>query len=331
MNNETALTPADDERRMTADFGAAGRYLNKLSDAGASGMRSSLGLAARLLGLADLSQVPWDRLTADKVEQLARLASNTPTERGTPRAPASVAALVNAVKGACKASWQAGRLTTDTWERIRDVKPPRGSRLPSGRNIGNGEKSQLLRSAAGDTGPAGPRDAAILAMFMGTGIRRAELASMAVGDVDLATGRAVIIGKGNKQREVFLAAGSMAALFDWLDIRGREDGPLFCPIRKGGTLAPDRHLALSAVSYIIEHRRQLAGLEHLTPHDFRRTLAGDMLDAGDDLSTVSEALGHADPKTTKRYDRRGSRTRAAAAAKIDVPYKSRRRVQGCLI
>lgn len=326
MNTENAIAVIDDIQ-PAPDYSAAERYLARLSHTGAAGMRSSLGLATRLMGFANLSDVPWNHFTAGKLEQLARVATETPTERGTPRAPASVTALVNAVKGACKVSWKDHKMSTDAWERIREVKPPAGSRLPAGRNIGTGEKTQLLRSAAGDDGPAGPRDAAIMAMFMGTGIRRAELASMEIDDIDLASGRAVILGKGNKEREAFLAPGSMAALFDWLEIRGRTPGPLFCPIRKGGILATDRHLALSAVSYIIEHRRMLAGVAHLTPHDFRRTLAGDMLDAGDDLSTVSEALGHADPKTTKRYDRRGSRTRQAAAAKIDVPYKSRARSQ----
>jgi len=330
MNNQTEIVIANPSQPIP-DYTAAERYLARLGHTGAAGMRSSLGLAARLIGYTNLSDVPWNHLTAGKLEHLARVATETPTERGTPRAPASVTALVNAVKGACKVSWKDHQMSTDAWERIREVKPPAGSRLPAGRNIGSGEKTQLLRAAGSDEGPAGARDGAIMAMFMGTGIRRAELASMEIGDVDLASGRAVILGKGNKQREAFLAPGSMAALFDWLEIRGREPGPLFCPIRKGGILATDRHLALSAVSYIIEHRRALAGVAHLTPHDFRRTLAGDMLDAGDDLSTVSEALGHADPKTTKRYDRRGSRTRAAAAAKIDVPYKSRRRVQGSLI
>lgn len=330
MNDQTALVTAQGAG-LVPDMGAATRYLAKLSPTGAAAMRSSLGLAARLMGAADLAAVPWNFITADLLETLARMATDTPTERGTKRAPASVAMLVSAVKGACKASWKAGHLSSESWERIRDVKPPAGSRLPAGRNIGTGEKVALLRAVAGDDGPTGRRDAAILALFMGTGMRRKELATLALADLDMASGRGVLIGKGDKAREFFPAPGALAALMDWLAIRGHQAGPLFCPIRKGGALGLDAYLTPGGVSYIIERRRALAGVAHMTPHDLRRTVAGDLLDAGADLSTVQKTLGHSDPKITARYDRRGSRAVAAAGKLLDVPYKQPRRAQAALL
>lgn len=310
---------------IPADFHAAGRYLSKLSPSGASAMRSSLKMAARLMGVVEIDQVPWNHLDADKVERLGRLATESPTDRG-PRAPATVAAMINAIKGACKSAWLAGTLSTDIWQHLREVKPPRGSRLPAGRDIGKGEKAELMRSIGDDNKAAGVRDGAIVALLMGTGMRRAELVSLALEDLDMVSGKLKIIGKGNKERTVYVAGGAMDALLDWLEVRGRGEGPLFCPIAKGGHLQMMRHMSTTALHYIIDRRVTEAGIARLTLHDFRRTVAGELLDETD-LATAAAVLGHANVATTQRYDRRGERTKKAAASMVTVPYKRRARSQ----
>jgi site-specific recombinase XerD len=62
----------------------------------------------------------------------------------------------------------------------------------------------------------------------------------------------------------------------------------------------------------------------MTPHDLRRTFISNLLDAGVDLSTSSELAGHRDPRTTKRYDRRGEATHKQAVDKLHVPYVPRK-------
>jgi site-specific recombinase XerD len=75
--------------------------------------------------------------------------------------------------------------------------------------------------------------------------------------------------------------------------------------------------------HILDTRRQEAHIATFTPHDLRRTFAGDLLDAGVDLSTVQKLMGHANANTTSGYDRRGERAKRDAVRKLHVPYERR--------
>jgi integrase len=94
-------------------------------------------------------------------------------------------------------------------------------------------------------------------------------------------------------------------------------------INKGGAIFPDRHMSTAALHQILQKRAIAAGVKDLTVHDFRRTFASELLDAGQDLSTVAALIGHADAQTTARYNRRGERAKVAASAFISVPYYGR--------
>lgn len=86
-------------------------------------------------------------------------------------------------------------------------------------------------------------------------------------------------------------------------------------MRKGGALVPAR-LTDQAVWVVLEKRFKAARIKAFTPHDLRRTFAGDMLDAGVDRVTVQKLMGHTFQATTARYDRRDERTRMDAANPI---------------
>jgi len=297
------------------DYQAATAYLASLKSAvGRRGMLSQLRKVARLLGFAEIDQVNWATLNAANVRAILSALSTQNL------APASIATALNALKGVARAAWERGTLDTETYQRIRSIRPPAGSRLPAGRDIDAGERLALMQTTARDRTPAGVRDAAILAMLIATGMRRAELCALRTSDVDLQSGKLRIIGKGDKERTAYLRNGALRYLRDWLAVRGDEPGPIFCRINKAGRIFPERALSTTAMHKIITKRAAEAGLRDITPHDFRRTYAGELLDAGQDIATVAALLGHASVETTARYDRRGERAKEAAAACISVPY-----------
>jgi integrase len=300
-------------------------------------MASALRKVARTLGHTDIDQVNWATLNAANVKALIaqigeqrplRGASRTvagepPAAGGERLAPASVATVLAAIKGVARAAWERESIPTDTWERIRSVKAPSGSRLPAGREIDAGERLELIRTTVGDATPAGARDVAILAVLIATGMRRAEVVGLRVVDVDAESGRVRVLGKGDKERTCYLRAGALRAVQDWLAIRGREEGALFCVINKGGAIFPGRHMSTAALHQILQKRAIAAGVKDVTAHDFRRTFVSELLDAGQDISTVAALVGHANVTTTARYDRRGERAKENAAAFISVPYCGR--------
>ena len=306
-------TPAQDYQAQ--DYQAATAYLASLKSAvGRRGMLSQLRKVARILGAPDIDAVNWATLNAANVRAILSALSTQNL------APASIATALNALKGVARACWERGTLDTETYQRIRSIRPPAGSRLPAGRDIDAGERLALMQTTARDRTPAGVRDAAILAMLIATGMRRAELCALRMSDVDLGTGRLRIIGKGDKERTAYLRNGALRYLRDWLAVRGDEPGPIFCRINKAGRIFPEGALSTTAMHKIITKRAAEAGLSDITPHDFRRTYAGELLDAGQDIATVAALLGHASVQTTARYDRRGERAKEAAAACISVPY-----------
>lgn len=79
-------------------------------------------------------------------------------------------------------------------------------------------------------------------------------------------------------------------------------------------------MSTTALDWILKKRLKQSGIAPMSWHDFRRTVTGDLLDAGVDLATAAGMLGHANVQTTARYDRRGERAKVRASKKVKVPY-----------
>lgn len=123
---------------------------------------------------------------------------------------------------------------------------------------------------------------------------------------------------GRKGR-VSVASGGQAALAAWRAVRGDAPGALFCPVNKGGRVTV-RAMTEQAVWGVIKKRGGQPALQHLSPHDLRRTFVSDLLDAGADVVAVQHLVGHANVSTTARYDRRGEAAKRRAAELLHVPF-----------
>jgi integrase len=110
----------------------------------------------------------------------------------------------------------------EDYARASDVADIRVTPLLRGRAISRQEIAALMKACADDLSPAGARDAAMIAICRG-GLRRSEVVALVVKDFDPDIGSLIIRqGKGGKDRLAYLPKGSVAAVNDWLRVRGTE-------------------------------------------------------------------------------------------------------------
>jgi site-specific recombinase XerD len=238
-------------------------------------------------------------------------------------APSTVNVNLSAIRRMATEAADNGLLDDHTAAAVRRVSNVRNETVPAGREVAPGEIAGLMGACAKDPSAAGVRDAALVGVLYVTGARRSEVAALTVADYEQDTGALTIRhGKGNKQRAVYVTNGAKQALDDWLAVRGADPGPLFLAINKGGRVL-DHGISGQAIARVLRKRADQAGVGEMTPHDLRRTMVGDMLDAGADLVTVQKVCGHASPTTTARYDRRPEEAKRKAAGLLHVPYFGR--------
>ncbi|MFC6674014.1 tyrosine-type recombinase/integrase [Marinobacterium aestuariivivens] len=234
------------------------------------------------------------------------------------RAPATINTYLSALKGVALEAWTLKQIDTDAYQHIRQIKNVRGSRLSKGRALAPEEIRQLFFTCESDSSAIGVRDAAIFGILLGCGLRRTEVVDLDYSSYDPRERSLKVIGKGNKERIAYLPDGAYRRLELWVeDVRGDIPGPLFIRIRRFDDLTYTR-LSSQAIYHILETRRVEAGIEKCAPHDFRRTFASSMLENGEDLITVKDAMGHASLTTTQKYDHRGNERLRAASKRLDI-------------
>ncbi|WP_433329865.1 tyrosine-type recombinase/integrase [Spirillospora sp. CA-294931] len=215
-------------------------------------------------------------------------------------------------------AWRLELMSAEDYHRAVQLAPIPGSHVAVGRSVANTELAALLRVCAEDPRPTGARDAALIALLYSTGGRCFEVAAVQVEDYDPGDRSLLLTGKGGKQRHVYVQEAAAEFLGRWLAISDCKAGPLLLRIDRWGRIY-DQGISAGAIGKRIKARHRQAGLPRLTPHDFRRTFIGDLLDLGADLATAQALAGHASPATTARYDRRPERTRRAAVDRLRFP------------
>jgi len=149
---------------------------------------------------------------------------------------------------------------------------------------------------------AGMRDALLLELMYGTGVRVSELVGLNVSDIDFGGCRILVRGKGKKERIVPIADMHISMLNDYLDMKQDictgylpDNEVLF--INKFGSRLTDR-----SVRRIVEKYLKIAGLPvDFSPHSFRHSYATHLLEGGADLRTIQQLLGHESLTTTQKY------------------------------
>ena len=238
------------------------------------------------------------------------------------RAHTTINKHLSALRRVLKEGWRLGQLDSEDYQRAIDVPDVQGDRPPAGRDLSAGETAALMETCTRSNRLIDYRDGALLSVLLAGGLRRSELVALAIEDYEPSNGCLKITkAKRSKQRTVYLPTGGMAAMADWLEVRGAAAGVLFPAIAKGGRINLAKSMSTQAVAHIIEVRGGAAGVQDIAPHDFRRTFVGNLLDAGADLSVVQKLAGHSSPQTTARYDRRGERAKQDAVSRLHVPYR----------
>src|SRR5690242_14533497 len=196
----------------------------------------------------------------------------------------------------------AGLLSPELAAGISRVRGVKQLGFRSGNWLSTEQSSEVLKHACGDSMRA-KRDYAMLAMLFGCGFRRSELVGLEFDDIQMRQGHwAVVdlIGKGGHIRTVPIPAWVKSALDQWTCAANIKEGKIFRRVARLGKVWGDG-LSQNVVSYVVRTCCQKAGLEHIAPHDLRRTCAKLCHDRGGELEQIQFLLGHASVQATERY------------------------------
>ena len=168
------------------------------------------------------------------------------------------------------------------------------------------DSKRLLDVASHEDNRNAERDYAIITLFLNCGLRLSELVGINVKDIDFSECKLNVIGKGNKERTIYLNKACMNALTEYLDVRPKEgikhdkknsEKALFLSERK-------ERISNRTVQYIVYKELELAGLDtrKYSVHKLRHTAATLMYQYGNvDIRALQELLGHESISTTEIY------------------------------
>lgn len=260
------IAPDQADADVEADgFDPVTAYLEQLGEGSRRTMREALTKLADWAseGRAGPHELPWHLLGLEHTAALrTRLAAQL--------APATANKHLAALRGVLKQCWQAGRMSTEDYQRAISLPPVRGASPRKPNRLGALELRKLTQACNGDSSPAGARDEALLTLLYGASLRRSEAVALDLADYDLETGVLEVRAMSGRPARRFSAnPEARQALERWILIRGPEPGPLFNPVNKGGRIER-RRLSEQAIYIACQKRAAEAGLPPTSPEDLRR-------------------------------------------------------------
>lgn len=233
----------------------AGVYLSGLSEGSRRTICYSLNTIASLLtgGECDALTLDWSKLryrhtAAVRVALLEKLV------------PVTANKMLSALRRVLQEAYRLDLMSADDYHRAVGFPNIEATSEPRGRSLTTSEIAVLMQTCASDS-LMDIRDAAIIAILRGTGMRRSELVKLEMADFNAAEGEFVVRkGKRGKSRRVYLPQEAIAYVERWLEMRGTESGPLFCRIRRGEHLHPGQ-MHSDSIWRMLQKRATEAGLE----------------------------------------------------------------------
>lgn len=137
------------------------------------------------------------------------------------------------------------------------------------------------------------RDLALVDFLYCTGCRVSEVSKLDISDIDFERMECVVLGKGNKERKVYLTEVAAMHLQEYINSRKDPCEALFA--------GRGKRLGKNGIETVIKKLGKASGVGNAHPHRYRRTLATNLLDRGMNIQDVAAILGHADLKTTQIY------------------------------
>ncbi|MBL4981508.1 site-specific integrase [Pseudomonas fluorescens] len=293
-------------------------YLTRLAPSSQLTMRYVLQDAADRLGFEDLNleEIDWHLLQPEHVIALVAAL------REDGLAPNTSSLYVNAVRGVMNEAWRMSLISQDHLLKMRSVKAAPGTRLSQGRNLRRTLIREMLDVCAADPRPQGLRDAAVIGLLYGSGMRKSESVNLDLAQVNFDERSLRVIGKGNKELVKYAPDWAFAKLQAWLAFRRehlkegeQDDSFLFNRIRRGSHITRER-ITKHAIYYIARQRGDQVGVK-IMPHDFRRSFITRVIEEHD-LSIAQKLAHHTNIQTTASYDVRDDNERRRAVDRFDL-------------
>lgn len=216
-------------------------------------------------------------------------------------APSSINQRISAIRKLAQEASDNGLLDQTYANGVARVKGVKQNGVRSGNWLSKGQ-AQTLINAPDTSTLKGLRDRAILAIMVGAGLRRSEVAILNLKDIQQREGRWVIvdiIGKGNRVRTVPIPAWAKVAIDEWITAGNIDSGNVFRRVNKGDHISGDSMTA-QAIRDVVKEYADGLGYQ-VAAHDLRRTFAKLAHKGGSGLDQIQLSLGHASIKTTERY------------------------------
>jgi len=293
-------------------------YLTRLAPSSQLTMRYVLQDAADRFGFEDinLEDIDWHLLQPEHVIALVAAL------REDGYAPNTSSLYVNAVRGVMNEAWRMSLISQEHLLKMRTVKAAPGTRLSQGRNLRRTLIREMMDVCAADPRPQGLRDAAVIGILYGSGMRKSESVNLDLAQINFDERSLRVIGKGNKELIKYAPGWAFAKLQAWLEFRReqlkegeQDDSFLFNRIRRGSHITRER-ITKHAIYYIARQRGQQVGVK-IMPHDFRRSFITRVIEEHD-LSIAQKLAHHTNIQTTANYDVRDDNERRRAVDRFDL-------------